>query len=402
MLDIKVQFNKNYKAPLKGADISICNKQAAEKARKFHKSFPMYQVTPLARLKNLAQHCHFAEILVKDESYRFGLNAFKVLGGSYAVGEILAKNLGKDLNDVDFKELSSEQAREKIGNITLASTTDGNHGRGLAWAAQQFHQKAIIFMPKGSEIVRRDHIRALGATCEISDLNYDDCVSMAWDKAQQEGWLTVQDTAWEGYTEIPNMIMQGYSTLSLETLEQMEEAGIDRPTHIFLQAGVGCFAGAMLSFFMSVYGEKCPKIIIVEPHAANCHYVSAVEGDGKAHTVGGDLATLMAGLACGKPNITTWEMLRDYPTAYISCPDSIAAQGMRILGNPIKGDEQVISGESGAVTLGLVHWLSTDEGKELREQLEMNENSKILCFSTEGDTSPKTYRDIAWFNKTSL
>jgi len=403
MSDIRIQFNKNHKNPLQGADISMFSKHAAEEARKFHSSFPLYKPTPLARLKKLAEHLGLAEVLVKDESYRFNLNAFKVLGGSYALGEILAQRLGKKINDVDYNFLSSQKARDSIGDITFASTTDGNHGRGLAWAAEQFHQRAVIYMPKGSDVVRRDNIRAHGASCDISELNYDDCVRMAWAKAQKEGWVTVQDTAWEGYTEIPNSIMRGYTTLSLEALEQMIAIDIERPTHVFLQAGVGCFAGAMLSFFMSVFGKNSPTFVIVEPDAANCYYVSACVADGKPHTVSGDLATLMAGLACGEPNLTSWEILRDYPLAYVSCPDYIAAQGMRILGNPMKGDSQVISGESGAVTTGLLHWLMTDESAgDVREKLALNSKAKVLCINTEGDTSPKTYRDVVWFGREKL
>ncbi|OBQ55241.1 diaminopropionate ammonia-lyase [Halodesulfovibrio spirochaetisodalis] len=402
MSKVRIKFNENPKAPNTGADVSLLSKEVAEKVRAFHRTFPAYAPTPLARLTKLASHLGLGEVLVKDESYRFGLNAFKVLGGSYAVGKILAEKLGKDISEVSCEYLRSQEASDAVGDITFASTTDGNHGRGLAWAAEQFNKKAIIYMPKGSAPVRRDNIKAHGAECTITELNYDDCVRMASEKAQENGWVTVQDTAWEGYTEIPNAIMQGYTTLALEALEQMQGQEF-LPTHIFLQAGVGCFAGAMLGFFMSVYGEKCPKFIIVEPDAANCYYVSACAEDGKPHTVDGDLLTLMAGLACGEPNLTSWEMLLDYPVAFASCEDKLAATGMRVLGAPIKGDPPVTSGESGAATMGLLYWLmQTEEGREAKERLELNENSTVLCFSTEGDTSPELYKEIMWSCKNSL
>ncbi len=381
----------------------MLSRDVAEKVRNFHSTFEAYTPTPLARLNNLATHFGLREVLVKDESYRFGLNAFKVLGGSYAVGEYLARKLGKSITEVSCDSLKSQEVRAAVGDITFASTTDGNHGRGLAWAAQQFNHKAIIYMPKGSDPVRLENIKSHGAQCTISELNYDDCVRMAWDTAQKNDWVTVQDTAWDGYTEIPNLIMQGYTTLALEALEQMQAIDVNRPTHVLLQAGVGCFAGAMLGFFMSVFGKDAPTFILVEPEAANCFYASACANDGKPHAVYGDLATLMAGLACGEPNPTSWEILRDYPLAYASCTDDIAAKGMRILGAPIKGDQQVVSGESGAATIGFLNWImQEEEGCEAREKIGLNENSKVLCISTEGDTSPQTYRDVVWFGREKL
>ena len=402
MAKVRVQFNQNLKAPFKGADVSSINKDVAEKVRAFHSTFPAYTPTPLAKLDHLATQFGLKSIVVKDESYRFGLNAFKVLGGTYALGKILAEKIGKDISDVDCEYLRSDDVSDAVGDITFASTTDGNHGRGLAWAAEQFNKKAIVYMPKGSAPIRRDNIRSHGAECTITELNYNDCVRMAFEKAKENDWITVQDTSWEGYTEIPEAIMQGYTTLAIEALEQMQELDV-LPTHIFLQAGVGCFAGAMLGFFMSVYGEKCPKFVIVEPDAANCYYVSACANDGNPHNVDGDLLTLMAGLACGEPNLNSWEMLLDYPVAFASCADDVAATGMRVLGAPIKGDQPITSGESGAVPIGFLHWLMQDEeGQETKKQLELNEDSTVFCISTEGDTSPELYKEIMWSCKNSL
>lgn len=402
MPKVRVQFNQNPKAPFKGADVSSINKAVAEKVRAFHRFFPAYTPTPLVKLDRLASYFGLKNIVVKDESYSFGLNAFKVLGGTYALGKILAEKVGKDISEVDCEYLRSEEVSNAVGDVIFASTTDGNHGRGLAWAAEQFNKKAIIYMPKGSAPIRRDNIHAHGAECTITELNYDDCVRMAFQKATENGWITVQDTAWENYTEIPNAIMQGYTTLAIEALEQMQELDVF-PTHIFLQAGVGCFAGAMLGFFMSIFGETCPKFVIVEPDAANCYYVSACANDGKPHKVDGDLLTLMAGLACGEPNLTSWEMLLDYPVAYASCADDVAATGMRVLGAPIKGDQPVTSGESGAAPMGFLHWLmQDDDGREARELLGLNEDATVLCISTEGDTSPELYKEIMWSCKNSL
>lgn len=367
----------------------------AKKVRAFHASFPEYQVTPLAKLDQLAKALGVANVYVKDESYRFGLNAFKVLGGSYTIGNYLAQRLGKDISELPFPVLSSEEVRNQIGEVTFVTATDGNHGRGIAWTANRLGQKSVVYMPKGSALERLHNIQALGADASITDMNYDDAVRLANSNAEKYGWVMVQDTAWEGYEDIPGWIMEGYTTMAAEAVEQMKG---EKPTHIFLQAGVGAMSGGITGFFADLYGdEDRPIITIVEPNKADCIYRSAKANDGKPHFVKGDMNTIMAGLACGEPCTIGWNVLRDYADNFISMPDYVAAEGMRVLGNPLPGDERVISGESGAATLGFVAEVMRNESLDwLREQLKLDENSKILCFSTEGDTDRENYRRIVW------
>ncbi len=401
-MSIDFVFNKSIKKPGEGASLDILTTKEAEKARAYHKSFKEYEPTPLVSLPNLADYLGIDKLFVKDESSRFGLNAFKVLGASYAIGRYLAEKLGKDISEITYEELRSDEVRKKLGDITFTTATDGNHGRAVAWAAKQLKQKAVVYMPKGSDPVRLKNIQDLGAEATITDLNYDDAVRLAEKNAEEHGWVIVQDTAWVGYEDIPTWIMQGYATLAVEALEQLKEQGAAAPTHVFLQAGVGSFAGGVLGFLASNLGEKMPKITIVEPEKANCIYQSAKIGDGKAHNVTGDLDTLMAGLACGEPNTISWELLRDYVAAYVSCPDYLAATGMRVLATPLKGDDVVISGESGAVTTGLLHLLmesETGNPVELRKQLGLNEDSIVLLVSTEGNTSPRAFRDAVWYGE---
>lgn len=392
-----VKWVKNDKARDKSEKVSVdlFSQESVKNAKKFHESFDVYSRTPLVRLKNLSEKLGVSEILVKDESYRFGLNAFKVLGGSYAIGNLLAKRLEIPMSEVSFDMLRSKETKEKLGEITFATATDGNHGRGVAWAAQQLGQKAVVYMPKGSSKTRLENIRATGAEASITDMNYDDAVRYALSNAEKYGWEMVQDTAWEGYVEIPTWIMQGYATFMLEAVEQIKEYGLEKPTHVFVQAGVGALAGAVQGFLAAVYGEDRPITTIVEPNLADCIYRSAVNG--KMTNVTGDMPTIMAGLACGEPNPMGWDILRDYSDAYISCEDFITANGMRVLGNPIGDDKKVVSGESGAVTTGVVYSILTDENlKELKEQLGINKDSRILVISTEGDTDPDKYREIVW------
>lgn len=393
----KVLWESNKIKVEKKADLSFLNDEQIGKARKFHESFPQYTKTPLAKLDNLAKELGVAGIYVKDESYRFGLNAFKVLGGSFAIGQYLAQKLGKDISELDFEKITSDKVREQLGEVTFATTTDGNHGRGVAWTANQLKQKSVVYMPKGSSQIRLENIRKEGADASILDMNYDDAVRLTAEHAEKYGWVVVQDTAWEGYTDIPTWIMQGYGTMASEALEQLGEYGVERPTHIFVQAGVGSLAGAVQGYFASVFGDDKPITTIVEADEAACLYKSAVAADGKAYAVGGDMPTIMAGLACGEANIIGWEVLKSYSDMFVSAPNWVAAKGMRLLGNPLKGDDRVISGESGAVTAGLVASILTDEKfADLRKQLKIDENSRILLFSTEGDTDPDKYRSIVW------
>ena len=183
------------------------SKEKAEEIQKFHKSFPMYEPTPLACLADTAKALGLGAVYVKDESYRFGLNAFKVLGGSYAIGNYLAGRLGKTAGEITYGDLISEETRKELGDVTFVTATDGNHGRGVAWTARQFHQKAVVYMPKGSAAERLANIQAEGADASITDLNYDDAVRLANSQAEKNGWVMVQDTAWEGYEDIPTWIM---------------------------------------------------------------------------------------------------------------------------------------------------------------------------------------------------
>lgn len=389
--------NNTMKGETDKASVEFLGEEEIKKARDFHQSFPQFTKTPLINLDNLAKHLGVAGVYVKDESYRFGLNAFKVLGGSFSIGKYLAKRLGKDISELSYEKLTSEEARKKLGDITFITATDGNHGRGVAWTATQLNQKSIVYMPKGSSLTRLENIRKEGAEASITEFNYDDAVRLAASQAKENGWVMVQDTAWEGYEEIPTWIMQGYGTMASEALEQLRELNIEKPTHIFVQAGVGSLAGAVQGYFASVFKDECPITVIVEADEADCLYRSAVAGDGKPRAVTGDMPTIMAGLACGEANTIGWEVLKYYSSTFVSCPDWVSANGMRMLGNPIKEDKKIISGESGSVTSGLLNAIMTnDDMKELREQLKLDQNSRVLLFSTEGDTDPDKYRKIVW------
>lgn len=380
--------------------LEIFDQNILQEVMKFHRSFPMYSVTPLRDMKALAGELGLGRVYVKDESYRFGLNSFKVLGGSYAIGSYLSRKLERSISEMPYEVLISDQIRSQLGEMVFITVTDGNHGRGVAWTANQLKQKSVVLMPKGSSLERLENIKAEGADAYITDMNYDDAIRKASNMGVERGWVIVQDTAWEGYEDIPTWIMQGYSTMGSEAYKQLKDLGEEKPTHIFVQAGVGSMAAAIAGLFSSIYGESRPIITVVEPNKADCHYRTAEANDGKLRTVSGDMDTIMAGLACGEPCTIGWDILKDYTDFFISCPDFVTAEGMRMLGNPPKGDERIISGESGAAAFGCVAEIMTNDNLSwIKEKLQLNESSRVLFFSTEGDTDRKSYQDIVWNGK---
>lgn len=366
-----------------------------KRVSQFQRTYDQFEKTPLHQLDALASCMAVEKIFVKDESYRFGLNAFKVLGGIYAIAQYVANKLGKNIEALSFEQLKSPEVRAQVGNLTFISTTDGNHGRGVAWAARELGFQARIYMPAGSAAERLLHIKSEGAFAEITTMNYDDTVRYTSQLAQENGWVLIQDTMWEGYEEIPLWIMQGYTTLVQEIDEQIQQA----PTHVFLQAGVGSFAGAVVAFLQQYY-EQDITFVLVEPHVANCYYESFKKNTDQFVTVGGEMQTIMAGLACGEPNPQAWQILKAYTKISISCEEEIAATGMRVLGNPLATDTRIIAGESGAAPFGCFYEIMTNEQyKELKHALHLNEQARVLFINTEGDTDKESYREIVWHGK---
>ncbi|MBR6332085.1 MAG: diaminopropionate ammonia-lyase [Dehalococcoidales bacterium] len=361
--------------------------------RKLHEMIPGYQPTPLVSLDDLARKLGVKRILVKDESKRFRLNSFKGLGGTYAMFRIICRELELDPGTATLNDIMSHS--DKISRMEFVTTTDGNHGKGVSWAAKLFGCRAHVYMPKGSRPVRAQAICEAGsADVEITGLSYDDCVRMTARLAEEKGHHLIQDTSWAGYEEIPTWIMQGYTTLFYEAVDQMQALGIKTPTHIFLQAGVGSMAGAIAAAAQSAY-EKIPVITLVEPEAAACFFDSFAANDDASHPAIGDGQTIMAGLNCGEVCSIAWNILKTLAKYSIACSDDITMRGMNILAHPDAGDPVIISGESGAVTAGLIDaLLSDDRYNRILEQLGLGASSVILLINTEGNTDPDNYDKI--------
>ncbi len=369
-----------------------------KQARNFHRQIPGYQISPLKHLPNLAAMLGVGGIWVKDESVRLSLSSFKVLGGSFAIYRFIRSQLGLANHDpLSFEDLMSDAVRAKINGLTFATATDGNHGRGVAWAASKLGCKAIIYVHKDTSQARIKAIQNNGAEVRVVNGTYDDAVRQVNHDAGQNGWQIISDTSWPGYEDIPAWVMQGYTTLLSEAQEQLAAQGIIKPTHIFIQGGVGALAASAIGFYHQRFGPEQPLAVVVEPITAACLYESARIGDGQPHSVGGDLRTIMAGLACGEPSPIAWSILWDCAHAFVACPDYVAAKGMRVYAVPLKGDPFIVSGESGAVTLGaLMFMLERPEIASLKQYLNLGPDSQVLLINSEGNTDPDYFRRVVW------
>ncbi len=357
--------------------------------REFHTQFAEYSETPLHDLSSLSETLGLKALWIKDESYRFGLNAYKALGGSYAIARFLNQHYGMEV--MNFNELQASNILD-AKELVFATMTDGNHGLGVAYMAAKLGCRSEIYVPKQMVPARIEAIQKAGGNITVFDGGYDDAARQIAKDAEEFGWQLISDTAWDGYTQIPQWIIDGYSTLFEESMDQL---GGKIPTHIFIQAGVGSLAASLIRYFRTFYGDERTKIIITEPYRADCFYRSAEINDGEAHNYQGKVDTMMAGLACAEPNPIAWPIVRDGADFMLSCSDEIAAIGMRKYFYPEGDDPRIISGESGAVTLGVLNEIcSKPEYAEIRSALELDSFSKVLLVNTEGDTDPDNFKKV--------
>ena len=373
-------------------DCDLFTPDVAKKVRRYAKTLKQYEPTPLVALTELSQKMGVKHVFVKDESYRMGLKAFKAIGVVYGVSKVLCQYLGVDIDDTDFDYFLKPEVNAQIKDIVLIAATDGNHGKGLAYAAKLIGCKCYIYMPSQTVPARVEAIENLGATVTVTPHNYDETLKLVIEKAAEMGWCHVQDQAWKGYTETTNFISQGYTAIADEIREQLEET---KPTHIIIQAGAGSFAVGFLAYYSKLMADNKPHMTLVESDTAGCYMQSALAG--KFTTVDGDLATIMAGLAVGEPNIFAHTVLKEIVDYYITCPNEFSATGMRVMATPIGDDTKITSGESGAVGVGIVYGICTlDALKSVRDEMKITQDSVLLFVSTEGDTDPEMYRDIVW------
>lgn len=346
-----------------------------------------YAPTPLESLPALAQKIGISEVLYKDEGPRFGLGSFKALGGSYAAMCVLQREISKKLNkEIKLADIRNGQFAAECAKITLVSATDGNHGRSLAWGCKRFGSPCRIYIHAEVSEGRAEAMRDLGADVIRIEGDYDASVSLAKMEAEENGWFVVSDTSWPGYSLPPRDVMSGYGVMTQEICEACEQP----PTHVFLQGGVGGLAAGVVASFRQYWGEKAPRVIIVEPELAACLFESAKSG--VATTVAIAEETLMAGLSCGEPSQLAWEILLEEASDFLTIPESIVAPAVRLLANPLEGDPAIQAGESAIA--GLAALIAASQDPDLSLALNLNEQSRVLLIGSEGVTDAAIFKMI--------
>ena len=352
-------------------------------------SWPGYAATPLHRLPGLAARLGIAELRYKDEGARFGLKSFKALGGAYAVFRLLKATIEarNGARPVSSAEVISGAWREIVSGVTVTCATDGNHGRSVAWGAQLFGCRCVIYIHRHVSEGRRAAIARYGAEVVRVQGNYDDSVRYAAAQAAKNGWTVVSDTTYEGYRDLPVDVMHGYGVMAREIARQYGDAP---PSHVFLQTGVGALAASVCASFWLDWGERRPAAVVVEPLRADCFFQSALAG--RPVAVGGDLETVMAGLACGEVSALAWEIVDAGAQAFLALDDRFALEAVRRLAMPDAGDVAIVSGETGAA--GLAALLAVLPREPLRRALGLDAHSRVLLIGSEADTDPEIYRRI--------
>ncbi|MDI3338359.1 diaminopropionate ammonia-lyase [Defluviimonas aestuarii] len=346
-----------------------------------------YTPTPLVSLKALAQKIGVSAVLYKHEGPRFGLGSFKALGGSYAALRVLQREISKRVGkEVSLADIREGRYRDAAAGITLVSATDGNHGRSLAWGCQRFGAPCRIYIHAEVSEGRAEAMRDLGAEVIRIDGDYDDSVDLAKSEAAANGWFVVSDTSWPGYSQPPRDVMAGYGVMTREICETLDEA----PTHVFLQGGVGGLAAGVAAGVRQHWGDKAPRVVIVEPELAACLFESAKAGTPTSVVI--EEETLMAGLSCGEPSPLAWEILADEASDFVTIPESVVAPTVRLLARPLPGDPAIEAGESAVAGLAALIAARADAG--LSSKLGLDATSRVLLIGSEGVTDPAIFRMI--------
>ena len=338
---------------------------------------PAHRVTPLHRLPALAERLGVGEVRVKDESQRFGFGAFKALGGVLAVGNVLSSAVGDAYHSSpSFASLLKREHLEITANHVFTTASSGNHGRSVAAGAKLFGNRCVIFLPKFTSADKEAAIRLRGAEVIRVDGDYDTAVAECRKQAAANGWTIISDTSWEGYDTIPRSVMRGYTVLVEEIVRQWPDA----PTHVFVQAGVGGLAAAVIGYLWAVLPQR-PVSIVVEPASADCWFQSNLAG--KPVLASGNADTVMGGLACREISPVTWPIIGEAADWFVTIEEDEVLPARRLFAHPLENDPAVTSGPSGCAGLAGLTRVCTEA--TAFEALGLDRNARVLLINSEGD-----------------
>ena len=341
------------------------------------KQCPRHTPTPLYSLPALARQLGLGEIRVKDESQRFGFGAFKALGGVLAVYTVLSGAIGQARHvNASFAEILGGAHKDITSPFIFSTASSGNHGRSVAAGAKLFGNRCFVFLPKFTSAEKEAAIRARGAEVIRIDGDYDTAVAECKRRSQENGWTIISDTSWEGYESVPLSVMRGYCVLAHEASVQWQQA----PTHVFLQAGVGGLAAAVIGYLWAVLPQR-PTFIVVEPESADCWFQSNLLG--KPALASGNADTAMGGLACREISPVTWPVVGDGTDWFMTIKEEHVMPARRRFAHPLDGDPAIASGPSGCAGLAGLSRVCADEA--VFEALKLDSHSRVLLINSEGN-----------------
>ena len=327
-------------------------------------SWDNYAPTPLLKLNKLKDELKLNNIYYKDEDKRFDLKSFKALGGAFAVYKI---------------------ASEKK-NITVSTATAGNHGRSVAWGAQRLGLKCKIFISEFVSESRAEAMRNLDAEVIRVKGNYDNSLKECIEQSNKNNWEIVQDVSWENYKEVPKLIMAGYTIMVKEIIDEIDNNSI---THVFLQAGVGGMAAAMIAGFAKL-SKNIPQFVVVEPENADCVFQSIKNN--KPTSVDIKKETVMGGMSCGDVSSIAWEILKNSANFCLTIPDESISTAVALLAEARLSEEKIIGGE--CAVPGIIALIGSFNNKEYLDKLKLDTKSNVLLFGCEGLTDKAMYQKL--------
>ncbi|MBY0320448.1 MAG: diaminopropionate ammonia-lyase [Reyranella sp.] len=341
------------------------------------KQCPKHVPTPLVTLPALAERLGLGEIRVKDESQRFGFGAFKALGGVIAVYNALSSAVGDAHHtSASFADVMNGRHKEVTRPFVFSTASSGNHGRSVAAGAKLFGNRCVIFLPKFTSAEKEAAIRARGAEVIRVDGDYDTAVAKCKRRSQENGWTIISDTSWDGYDKAPRDVMRGYCVLAHEAVTQWQQA----PTHVFVQAGVGGLAAAVIGYLWAVLPTR-PTFIVVEPESADCWFQS--NRAGKPTLASGNADTVMGGLACREISPITWPVVGEATDWFMTIEEDQVLPARRLLAHPLNGDAAITSGPSGCAGMAGLTRVCTDE--TTFKALKLDRHSRVLVINSEGN-----------------